>query len=300
MPVSDSIKLKPGALSVSDQEFIRENALNMSVSDIAKALSRREGPVIRYIKENGLASRDEIPDFNDEYEEILLKLRKSIFYNELKLQLEEDELKYFQSHWIDFILQFKGDVLPSEGMQIRELIIADILVNRIMRKRLMAKKDIERYSKLLADEYQLPPDQRSQDDLVMWTSEIEQARAAEASLNNEQNKLQQDKKSLYKDLKATRDQRFSKVESGEKTFMTIIKQMYEEREREKEGTLAELVRLSTEKQRQKLTEWHQYGDGQLDMPLLNAESILKKKEEQDNEEIQIRQDKENEDKLISS
>jgi len=126
----------------------------------------------------------------------------------------------------------------------------------------------------------------------MMESELTKAKVSDSTLNTEQNKLQQDKKSLYKDLKATRDQRFSKIESGEKTFMTLIKQMYEEKEREKEGTIAELIKISTEKQREKLSEWHNYGDGGLDMPLLNEDTVLKKKEEE-NEKVQIEQEQAN-------
>ncbi len=273
--------LKPGALSVDDREFIRQNASKMPVADIAKQLCRREDSVIRFIKNEGLASLDDIPNIDDEYVKYLKELKARAFYEELKLQLEEDELKYFTSHWIELILHFNNDVLAAESMQIKELIILDILVNRLMRKRLMAKKDIERYSKLLEDEYKLPSTSRNQEDIVVWESQLSQSRTAEANLTNEQNKLQQDKKDLYKSLKATRDQRFNKVESGEKTFMMVLKAMYDDKERERAGQLAELVRLSTEKQREKLSDFHVYGDGQLDIPVLNDKTVEKLKEGND-------------------
>lgn len=273
--------LKPGTLSLEDREFIRENAAGMSVADIAKAISRREGSVTRFIESEGLASLDNIANIDDEYVKIHQDLKRKAFYEELKLQLDDDELKYFTAHYIDFILQFKSDVVASEMMQIKELIICDILVNRIMRKRLMAKKDIERLSKQLEDEYKLPMTSRNQDDCALWESQLAQSRGAEQSLTSEQNKLQQDKKELYKSLKATRDQRFSKVESGERTFMTVLKEVYEELEREKHSKLAELMRLSTEKQKDRLSEYHQYGDGQVDVPLLNSDSVLKRKKEEE-------------------
>lgn len=275
--------LKPGTLSNEDRDFIRQNAVSMSVTDIARAISRREGSVTRFIQSEGLASFDNIVDIDDEYLTIFNSLKKKAFYEELKLQLDDDELKYFTAHYIDFILQFKSDVVASEIMQIKELIICDILVNRIMRKRLMAKKDIERLSKALDEEYKLPVTSRNQDDCALWESQLAQSRGAEQSLTNEQNKLQQDKKELYKSLKATRDQRFSKVDSGERVFMTVLKEVYEEQEREKQGKLAELMRISTEKQRTKLTEYHVYADGQLDTPVLNCDSVLKQKEEEKNE-----------------
>jgi hypothetical protein len=282
-------KLKPGKLSTEDEEFIRENAVSMKVADIAAAINRRENPVRKFIESEGLASLENIQNVDEEYLEILNALKKKAFYEELKLQLDEDELKYFTAHWVDFVLQFNNDILASEYMQVRELITCDILVNRIMRKRLMAKKDIERYSKLLDDEYKKPSANRNLDDCALWESQLAQSRSAEGNLTSEQNKLQADKKELQKSLKATRDQRFSKVESGEKTFMSIIKMMYEENEREKAGQIAELIRLSTEKQKERLTDWHVYGDGGMDMPILNDESILKKKDEEKSEQIQSEQ-----------
>jgi hypothetical protein len=283
-------KLRPGALSTEDMEFIREHAVSMTIAEIAAALHRREQPILKFITEEGLASKTFIPNLDEEYVKILKELRKCNFYEELKLQLDEDEIKYFTSHWVELILQFKSDVLAAEKMQIKELIILDILVNRVMRKRLMARKDIEKYSKLCSQEYDKPEAQRDMAALLFWESELGQAKTAEVNLTGEQNKLQQDKKELYKSLKATRDQRFQKVESGEKTFMTLLKSLYEDEERKKEGELAALLKVATDKKRDELSHLHQFADGVVDLPLLNCDSVLKQKERDERKEDEPRQD----------
>jgi len=49
--------------------------------------------------------------------------------------------------------------------------------------------------------------------------------------------------------------------------------------REKEGKEMEILALATEKAREKLFENHQYQDGQVDVPILNPESLEYQDEE---------------------
>lgn len=273
-------KRKTGALSNFEQEYIIENCGKLSINEICEALNRRSEPILKFIKSRGLntVSKDDIDTYNDDYDEIHRKLQKSVFYNELKHQLDDDELKYFSSHWVDIVMQFKGDILASEYMQIKELIILDILQNRIMRKRYAAKQDIERLQDMITDAYTLPESSRDIGQLTLWETNLSLAKTAESNLTNEQQKISQDKKKLMTDLKATRDQRFSKIETGDKTFATLIKSLYEEEERRKQGEAAELIKLATEKKRKELMEIHIYGDKIADYPLLTPETVLLQQE----------------------
>ena len=285
--MSTKPKLKSGSLSISDQTYIRENASKMPLAKIAEALGRRTNPIIKFIKENGLTSFDDLGDIDEEYQAILEDLQSNIFYKELKKQLDEDELKYFSAHWIEWIIQFNCDVLASEQMQIKELIIIDILNNRIMSKRLMAIKDIKRINEAIEAEYTKPmpanppivlPAERDIGLIMSLETQLGMAKAADSNLTTESTKLSKDKKDLYIALKATRDQRFKSVESGEKTFMKLIKELYDEEQRKRIGDEAALIRAATDRKRGELYDYHTYGDNILDIPILNAESVLQKKE----------------------
>lgn len=278
---------KRGKLSLDEEVFIATNASKMSIADIAFKLNRTVEPIERYLELNNIPSIDKVDNLDEEYEILLAKLKKKIYWKELENQLDKDELNYFAGMWVDFMKQFNEDVLTSEEYQIKQLIILEILTNRLMRKRLLAKKDIERLSKSLEDEYALPMANRDMAQIALLEGQLALAKTADSNMTNEQNKLAQDIKSLYKDLKATRDQRFNKVESGEKTFMTLLKDMYNEEVRRKEGEAAELMRIATERKKKELQQYHQYGDNMLDMPFLTPEGVLEQKQkEEKHEEVQ--------------
>ena len=287
--ISEQKRRKTGSLSIFEQDYIIENCSRMQINDMAEALNRKAEPIIKFIKSRGLnsVSVDDIDTFNDEYDEIHRKLQKSPMFAELKYQFDEDEIKYFVNHWVDLVMQFKGDILASEYMQIKELITLEILQNRIMRKRFSAKSDIERLQDMINEAYSLPPEDRNAADLSLWETNLALAKTAESNLTNEQQKISQDKKKLFTDLKATRDQRFSKIETGDKTFATLIKSLYEEEERRKQGEAAELIRLATEKKKKELMEIHIYGDKIADYPLLTPETVenINPEEIQETQEI---------------
>lgn len=287
---------KRGKLSLQEEDFILVNASKLSIDDIADKLNRTREPIERFIKENKLASIDEVENLDEEYEMILSSLKKKVFWKELHNQFDPDELNYFAAMWIEHMKQFGSDVLASEEYQLKQLCIMDILVNRLMRKRLLAKKDIERLTKALEGEYSAPPANRDNNKIASMEAELSMAKVADSNLTNEQNKLSQDIKNLIRDLKGTRDQRFSKIESGEKTFMTLIKSLYEEEIRQQEGEAALLMEHATQKQNKILGDYYQYEDGLVDIPLLTPESILKKKEEESNERTQKEQSRKDQQK----
>jgi flagellar biosynthesis regulator FlbT len=273
-------------------EFIRENASRMSVEEIAEHLNRTTEPISKFIKSRNLLSVSEVDNLDVVYEDLYTKLQRKFYYDELKKQLDDDELNYFTKMWVDIMMQFKEDVLSSEEHQIKQLILTEILVNRIMRKRKLVKNDIERLGKALDEEYKKPADKRNAEDMVMWEGNLALARTADGQLTGEQNKLNVDLKNLYKDLKATRDQRFSKVESGERTFTTLIKELYEQQTREQEGRATELIRLATEQKKKDLQEEHVFVDGIVDLPLLTPEAVLER-EQNEKSSIQDQQEEAN-------
>jgi len=290
--------LKPGALSAEDINFITVNCTKLTAAQIASSINRRVEPVLKFIKEHNLTSLDDLDGMDEEYQTLLMELQKKVFYKELKKQLDDDELKYFTAHWIEFISQFGGDVLASEQMQVKELIIIDILNNRIMQKRLMAMNDINRLTTSINDEYKKPlpqnppivlPTERDIGLVASLEGQLGMAKAADSNLTTESTKLSKDKKDLYTALKATRDQRFKTIESGEQTFMKLIKELYNEEVRQRVGEEAELIKKATEKKKDELYDYHKYGDATLDIPILNSESALIKKELQNEEESVLSQ-----------
>ena len=125
---------KRGQLSLEEEKFIRENARNLSIDEIAQSLNRNPPPIKKYIIQNRLLEDNDI--INDE-EYLKNKLHSKTFWSEIQKQFDNDtgELEYFENIWINLIRQFREDVLPAEELQIKQFITIDILINRSMKER---------------------------------------------------------------------------------------------------------------------------------------------------------------------
>ena len=55
------------------------------------------------------------------------------YWVELQQQFTDDELKLFQYHWARIISQFKDDIIPTEELQVVDLIKLELLMNRALK-----------------------------------------------------------------------------------------------------------------------------------------------------------------------
>jgi hypothetical protein len=264
---------KRGQLSLSEEEFIRNNASILSAEDIANQLNRNIDPINRYIKENQLYESN---DSKAEYNILKNKLHSKTFWKEISRQFDEEtgELEYFEDVWINLIKQFREDVLPAEELQIKQFITIDILINRSMKERKRHISETEKLQKLVDTEYAKPEDQRDAARLLNLENQLSFSRNSIASYTNEYTKLLAEYQKISKDLKATREQRIKRIEDGKSSWVGLIRMLEEEDIREKEGREMAILSLATDKARQKLYEYHQYADDKLDSPILNDESIV--------------------------
>ena len=268
-----SIPKKRGQLSLEEEKFIRENLTSLTVENIAEQLNRNVAPIKRYISETkNLLSGNEAAE-----DELLRnKLYGKTFWFEIKKQFDEEsgELEYFENVWVNLMKQFREDVLPAEELQIKQFITIDILINRSMKERKRHISETEKLQRLVDAEYDKPEDQRDVPKLANLETQLSFARNSIANYTNEYTKLLGEQQKISKDLKATREQRIKRIEDG-KSWVGLIRMLEDEDVREKEGREMEIIRLATNKAREKLTEYHEYQDGKLDSPFLTPESVIK-------------------------
>jgi hypothetical protein len=139
-------------------------------------------------------------------------------------------------------------------------------------------KKITELEKRITDEYQYAPDSRDPM-LPQWEVELQMCKAMTSSFGNQIKQINADIQKYNKDLKVTRDQRYNKVDSGDKTFASLIRRLQDEKQRTQISREAELIRIATEKKRIELEGFHQYGSGEIDIPILNKNSAKKLSEE---------------------
>ena len=103
---------------------------------------------------------------------------------------------------------------------------------------------------------------------------IASLRAAKESLSREFKDLQTKKAGLYKDLKATREQRIEKLENNKQTLASLVNKILRDPDfYENEGKALEKMRLAMEKEKERLSDYHTYDDGAIDQPFLTPDTV---------------------------
>ena len=117
-------------------------------------------------------------------------------------------------------------------------------------------------------------DQQDKEMVFNLERQIASLRAAKESLSREFKDLQTKKASMYKDLKATREQRIEKLESNKQTLSSLVNKILRNPDfYEQEGKALEKMRLAMEKEKERLSDYHEYADGTVDQPFLTSETI---------------------------
>lgn len=282
-----SKRRKFGPWKKADKDFIAANCDTMSVNDIAEVIDRDPESVSKYIRKTlGLriakANKKNVNIFSNGTE-----IEKSFIWATLQQEFSEDELKTFLYHWGRIITQFKDDVFPTEEMQIVDTIKLEILQGRCLKKQ---QEVIRRLNEIQNEINEL-----TQEDATTNAQRIDnlehQSLPLRQSLDNyadEFNALLQRKSAMLKELKATRDQRLKRIEDSKQTFTGWMSEIMTNVSLRKElGIYIEKHRLATNVEELRLTEPLKYADGDIDLPLLTAETLNKlenKLQKEENEE----------------
>tara|TARA_R110002020_G_scaffold106532_2_gene247938 strand:+ start:755 stop:1582 length:828 start_codon:yes stop_codon:yes gene_type:complete len=270
---------KRGKFSEEEINFVKQNAHEKSIEDLARYLDRNPKTIKKLVDSLNLSHRDMSPD---EYDKVSLKNRlySKEYWPEVNRQFTPGEIDYFVAIWIQLIQQFREDVLPTEELQIKQLITTEILMNRCMVERKRNLEEVERLDSILIEEYARPLGERNTDRIMNLEQQMSLVRGAQSTHTTEYTKLSKEYKDLAKDLKATRDQRLQRIEDGKTSWIGLIRMLEDEIMREREGLDMEIMSASADKSLQELGEYHTYDDGTVDRPMLTPEIVLEKDDEE--------------------
>ena len=269
---------KRGKFSEEELNFIKQNVRTKSVDQIAHYLDRNPKTVRKHIENLDIAHKDMTPE---EFDNLSLrnKLHSREYWTEVKRQFTEREISYFEKIWVKLIKQFREDILPTEELQIKQLITTDILMNRSMVERKRSLEEIERIDVVLLEEYAKPLGERNPERIMNLEQQLSLVRGSQSTHTNEYTKLSKEYKDLAKDLKATRDQRLQRIEDGKTSWIGLIRMLEDEDVREREGIDMEVMALSADKAMDELSEYHSYEDGKVDRPIMTPDVVLEKDDE---------------------
>ena len=259
--------MKRGRLSNEEARYITENANSISVEDIAENLDRNPSMIENFLKKNlkmGLS----------EFEQAAYELEDRPYWIELEQQFTEDELELFKYHWSRIISQFKDDVFPTEELQVVDVIKLELLMNRCLKQNKSNIDQITAFEELVRTERATDPDQQDRDYILNLERQIASLRAAQESLNRDYRDLQTKKSAMLKEMKGTREQRIKRLEDSKQSFVGWVTHLMQNPNLTQQyGLEMEKMRLAMEKEKGRLSNFHQYEDGQVDQPFLTPDTV---------------------------
>lgn len=268
--------MKKGRFSKDEIKFIKEN-IDIGSDRIATELNRDPDSVLDVIKRNVAKGEFDRPIWmqeDDGVEQAKYDLTFRPYWTELKQQFTDDELELFQYHWARIISQFKDDVIPTEELQVVDLIKLELLMNRALKHNKENIEQISALEALILAERQHDPDQIDKDALFNMERQVASLKASQESLNRDYRDLQTKKNSMLKEMKATREQRVKRLEDSKQNFTSWMGYLVANPEiTNAYGIEMEKMRLAMNKERDRLAEYHKYTDEMVDQPFLTPDTV---------------------------
>lgn len=259
--------MKKGRLSNGEMDFIKKNVDKMTIRQLAEKMDRDPNSIDLFVKRKLKLNLTE-------EEAAAFALEKRPYWQELELQFTKGELDLFRYHWTRIISQFRDDVIPTEELQVIDLIKLELLMNRCLKQNKENIEQISAYEALVSAERSRDPDQQNQDEIYNLDRQIASLKASQESLNRDYRELQTKKNSMLKEMKATREQRVKRLEESKQSFTTWIAHLMSNPDiARKYGIEMEKMRLAMTKEKERLGAFHKYEDGMVDQPLLTPDTV---------------------------
>ena len=268
--------MKMGRISKGEEKFIREN-LNLGFEELATELDREPESVLTFIKKKVAKGDFASPSWMEQpnYEEqAQFDLTFRPYWNELKQQFTEGELELFKYHWARIISQFRDDVIPTEELQVVDLIKLELLMNRSLKYNKENIEQVSMFEGLIHDLRAVDVDQQDRDEIFNLERQVASLKASQESLNKDYRELQSKKSSMLKEMKATREQRVKRLEDSKQSFTSWLAYLVSNPDVARGyGTEMEKMRLAMNKQKERLSQYHKYQDDLVDQPFLTPDTV---------------------------
>lgn len=271
-------KYKSGKITVEEIDFIKKNKGTMSDADMAKTLNR----TLNFIRVN----RHDIEyagDSNDDCAQLIIQLRKKHFWKDILAMLTTNEVRFFEKQWAQIVMQFGiSEVLATDDIGIKDLVILEICANRALISKKKCLDEISRLEDWLEMEMAKPPLEQNMNEIATCRTKINDLYPALTALTTEYIKYQEKKDMKFKDLKATREQRFKQEQNSRHNFFDMIKELDTYAKRKQEGDWNYKMQLGAKKVEE---EWaandFKYADGEYGRVFLSPEYMEKEKDEEE-------------------
>lgn len=265
--------MKKGRLSNIEKQFITDNCDHKTYDLIAKELDRDPISIKNYI-ETKLNKETSLASGGAPLRNVKNDLATMPVWPILQAQFSPVELDILKYNWNNIQVQFDHDILPTEELQILDLIKMEVMMYRSLNEQKRCadmSKRLETEMEMLRDE---PDSNEREDKLRRIQAELQIVSAGFGGLNKDYREIQVQKNKLFSELKATRKDRIQRIDSKKESFISWIEDLIENPQTRKAlGIKMEKMRLATEKEEKRLADYHKYDDGMVDQPILNHRTV---------------------------
>ena len=269
--------MKTGRISKEEENLIKEN-IDFGLDRLATELDRNPDSVLGFIKKKISKGELETPIWmknqvsTEEQAQFDLQFRP--YWSELNQHFTEEELELFKYHWARIISQFRDDVIPTEELQVVDLIKLELLMNRSLKHNKDNIEQIAALDALISSERAHDPDQIDMDQIFNMERQVASLKASQESLNKDYRELQTKKNSMLKEMKATREQRVKRLEDSKTSFSGWMAYLVANPEVTKSyGLEMEKMKLAMQKEIERLANYHKYQDELVDQPFLTPDTV---------------------------
>lgn len=272
-----------GRYNSDEIAFVKEHGPKLPLSDIATILGKSQASIKQLAKAEGVTlkgekKKGETEDDPNSPAFILRAFRAKPYYKDLYAQLSRTEMASFEAQWIDIVRQFDNNILASEELELKELLMYETLKNRCMteeREILDTKTSVVLQLgtlEAIAPDAQTDDEKRLvrtlQADLVAIGSRLKDTRKTFETLSEKCSKVRQS-------LTNARSKRTQDFDRAKIDFTELLKALQDWEFRKRFAKETEILKEAKNKAYRDLTELHEYGTAKVpDYPILNSEVVL--------------------------
>lgn len=271
---------KRGRISKDMMSIISEN-IHLGYAAVAQIVKRPEKAVKQFCLRHGIKPSNNTHEELKRKQSVQSDLHKESFWLGLVKKFSPQELEYFSQQYAAHIMQFErtAKVAHTEKMQLMHLLTCNILLDRCMIRQKEHLDEMEKIKKEI-DEKNKDPNKDFKE--VKTLNDMYNAYgAAFATFSKEAAELQSKLELMQRNLNITRQQRTQNIQEANSSFGAYIEALEDEVVREREGASINIFRAAVEKERRRLMEYHTYVDGEIDIPLMNADTLVIKDAQDD-------------------
>lgn len=265
---------------------------NMTDKDVAAKIGCSIPTVVRYRKKRGLHKKgpgklkvdpDSMSRVSINQQEGTLEekearwaanLRASKRFPRVQQQFIAADVEFFIEQWVTYHMQLEA-MTPAEEDILENLIIYNlrIIANQRNMKQL-EEQEIMLKRQLYGENGERELDLEDENQKWLW-SVCESNDRRKQEVNKELKDLRDGLEKLHRMLNTTREQREQKNKIGADTFLTLVRMFQDKAKRKEIGKESEYIRISTEKQSEKLKKIHVFSDSSQEAVLLDGADFKK-------------------------